>query len=192
MIAGMTPSKSALIMGVTGGSGSGKSYLTGLLSGPTAHIVDMDKVGHLVLEGSARKPIMKAFGLDILDRTADTLSRAPIDRKKLGAVVFADPTQLAKLNAIVHPLVCQAVYLQILEHLYTCQLIVLDGALLFDVGLHHVCDVTVLVLADQSVRVQRIMARDAISETQALNRLNSQRDYEQLIDQATVVVYNNG
>ena len=185
-------SPTALVMGVTGGSGSGKSYLTGLFDTPTAHIVDMDKLGHAVLAGSAYQPVVDAFGTGILaEPMANNATPPPIDRKKLGAMVFADPAQLAKLNAIVHPLIRREVYLQVLSALHTHQLIILDGALLFDVDLHHVCDLTVLVLADDTTRCERIMTRDNISLTQAQNRLDSQRDYNALIDLATIVVYNN-
>lgn len=179
-------------MGVTGGSGSGKSYLTGLLDTPTAHIIDMDKLGHATLTGMGYQPVVDAFGSDILVDGLPTSPVCPaIDRKKLGAIVFADPDQLAKLNAIVHPLIRQQVYQQVLEALPHYRLIILDGALLFAAHLHLVCDMTVLVLADMDTRCRRIMARDHLTQDQALTRLNSQADYHTLIEQATVVVYNN-
>jgi len=90
-----------VIIGLTGGIGSGKSVVGGILAELGAHIIDTDKIGHRVYaagsEGFAR--IVETFGRGVV------APDGTIDRKKLGAVIFADAERRAALNAIVHPLI---------------------------------------------------------------------------------------
>jgi dephospho-CoA kinase len=94
-----------MIIGLTGGIGAGKSVVGAMLAELGAHVIDTDKVGHRVYEPESEgwRRIVAAFGRDVLG------SDGTIDRKKLGAIVFADPARRGELNAIVHPLIFQEV-----------------------------------------------------------------------------------
>lgn len=94
-----------MIIGLTGGIGSGKSVVGGMLRELGAYVIDTDKVGHRVYEPGSDgwKKIVEAFGSEVL---ADDRS---IDRKKLGAVVFGDEEHRKTLNGIVHPMIFQEI-----------------------------------------------------------------------------------
>lgn len=98
-----------MIIGLTGGIGSGKSVVGAILADLGAHVIDTDKVGHRVYApgGEGWRRIVDTFGRGVLapDET--------IDRKKLGAIVFADDTKRRELNAIVHPLIFQEILREI-------------------------------------------------------------------------------
>src|SRR6185295_6321886 len=100
-----------MIIGLTGGIGSGKSVVGAMLAELGAHVIDTDKVGHRVYapgsEGWQR--IVETFGRDVL------ASDGTIDRKRLGAIVFADADRRRDLNAIVHPLIFGEVAREIAE-----------------------------------------------------------------------------
>ncbi|HEY2387502.1 MAG TPA: dephospho-CoA kinase [Candidatus Binatia bacterium] len=100
-----------MIIGLTGGIGSGKSLVGQMLAELGAHVIDTDKVGHRVyLPGSEGwRRLVDAFGRDIV--AAD----GTIDRKRLAALVFADPERRRALNAIVHPLIFQEIAREIAE-----------------------------------------------------------------------------
>ena len=87
------------VIGLTGGVGSGKTTASKFLQELGAHILDADKVGHesYLPDMPAWKDLIAAFGEDLLRPNQE------IDRKKLGAIVFSNPENLAKLNSIVHP-----------------------------------------------------------------------------------------
>jgi dephospho-CoA kinase len=100
-----------MIIGLTGGIGSGKSLVGQMLAELGAHVIDTDKVGHRVyLPGSdGWRRLVDTFGRDIV--AAD----GTIDRKRLAALVFADPARRRALNAIVHPLIFQEIAREIAE-----------------------------------------------------------------------------
>src|SRR5215467_6432553 len=90
-----------LKLGLTGGIASGKSWVANKLRELGFHVLDADSLGHKLMEPGlpAYKEIVQIFGRSVL--TADDY----IDRKRLGAIVFADSERLAKLNAILHPVI---------------------------------------------------------------------------------------
>jgi dephospho-CoA kinase len=94
----------AHVIGLTGGIGSGKSTVAAMLAGLGAHVIDADKIGHEVYrpgtEGFAR--VVDAFGPGVV------ASDGTIDRRALGAIVFADAGARTRLNALVHPLIAAA------------------------------------------------------------------------------------
>lgn len=173
------------IFGITGGTGSGKSSVAGLFVNYNAYILDMDKLGHEVLASSAYQDIIDRFGTNILNNDGT------INRKKLGSIVFSDPKSLNNLNSIVHPKIKELVYIRTTTLLKEKDIIVLDGALIFDVGLNHICTHTILVLAHDTTRINRIIKRDGIDKNQAKNRIKSQRDYNQLVNLVDIIVQNN-
>lgn len=179
----------AKILGLTGGSGSGKSTAAQILREQGALVLDADKIAHEVMAagGGAAKDIALAFGREYL------LPDGTPDRKKLGALVFSDPRKRALLNQITHPRVTREIQRAIEQNREKYGLIVIDAALLLDCApMKSLCDEIVVVCAPESVRINRIMERDALTERQARQRIGAQPPQEALVKEADRVWENSG
>ncbi|WP_058485058.1 dephospho-CoA kinase [Defluviitalea phaphyphila] len=178
------------IIGLTGGSGSGKSTVVTILSEmTTVYIIDADKIGHkIILKGNpAYYDIINYFGKKILKEDGE------IDRKILGKIVFSDKNDLKKLNEITHYRIKEYIINTIKEIKKTPSLykyIIIDAALLIETGLHTLVDEIWVVYARLEDRIKRIMERDNISEEQARRRINSQISWEELKKYANRIIYN--
>lgn len=160
-------------IGVTGPTGAGKTTVLRALEHLGCVSVDCDALYHSLLETSPALlgELTARFGRSILNH------QGKLDRKALGAIVFADPAALADLNAISHRHIlarCHELARQAEEH--GAKGIVFDAIALFESGLARHCDVTLAVVAPVEVRVRRIMARDSISEEYARARVSAQKD----------------
>ena len=154
-----------MILGITGGSGSGKTTLLQQIAAAGGVILDCDAIYHQLLREDQTL-------LQTIDaRFPGTVTDGQLDRKKLGAVVFADDAALQDLNTITHGAVRQEV-LRILSA--KPLLAAIDAIGLFESGLDALCDVTVAVTAPQELRIQRLMARDGISREYAQKRIAAQ------------------
>ncbi|MBQ9930234.1 MAG: dephospho-CoA kinase [Oscillospiraceae bacterium] len=154
-----------MILGITGGSGSGKTTLLQQIAAAGGVILDCDAIYHQLLREDQTL-------LQTIDaRFPGTVTDGQLDRKKLGAVVFADDAALQDLNTITHGAVRQEV-LRILSA--KPWLAAIDAIGLFESGLDALCDVTVAVTAPQDLRIQRLMARDGISREYAQKRIAAQ------------------
>ncbi|MCL1936582.1 MAG: dephospho-CoA kinase [Defluviitaleaceae bacterium] len=177
------------IIGLTGPTGSGKSKVAGLFKDYNAHILDVDKYGHIALEHK-QDEIVSFFGYGILKTAGSALE---IDRKKLGEIVFSSNSNLEILNNIVHKHITELVYKDVYKKLNESNgnIIIIDAALLFNLKLHLICTHTILVLCSKKKRLQRIMKRDKISKETAMNRIKSQEDYRKFKSIVDVVIFNN-
>ena len=160
-----------LLVGLTGGIGSGKSFVARVLKDLGAHVIDADRIVHDLLEPhqDAWQSVSAHFGKDILfpDQT--------IDRRKLGAIVFADTAKREWLNHCLHPKVFD-VYRSTVKNIQARSpdaIIVLDAALLIETGFDRNMEKIVVVYADLEQQVERLMARDKFTREQALARINS-------------------
>lgn len=159
-----------LTLGITGGTGCGKTALLRRIAARGGVTVDCDALYYELLgtDASLRAALTDAFG-------AVFLPDGSLDRKALGARVFSEPEQLARLNEIVFAHICRAVQtLQAQARAQGCALFGIDAINLFQSGLAELCDATVGVLAPEHVRVRRITARDGIAEDYALLRIRAQ------------------
>lgn len=171
-----------MIIGLIGGSGTGKSLVCDAARALEFHIIDADAVGHAVMaQGQpAYHQVVAHFGAGIL------LPNGEIDRKALGQIVFHDPQQLQALNQMVHPHITRTIEGQLTPRT------IIDGAVLHQTPLLERCDMVIAVSAPLPLRVQRICKRDGISQEQARSRIASQPtdcQYERL---ATIVLHNDG
>lgn len=144
------------IIGVTGGIGTGKSTLLGLLQKTYgAYIVETDKLAHELMSPgySAYEQIVDAFGTGIL--TADDT----IDRGKLGAIVFQNESSLKKLNEIVHPVVKEFILQDIQKkRKQQTAYYVIEAALLIEDGYEAICDELWYVYVEREERIRRLLA----------------------------------
>ncbi len=154
-----------MMIGITGGTGCGKTTLLETIAEKGGLILDCDAIYHDLLETDAS--LLAA----IEARFPGTVENGQLQRKKLGSIVFSDESALLDLNAITH----SAVKSEVLRRLESKPfLAAIDAIALFEGGLAELCDVTVAVTAPEEIRVCRLMARDNISEDYARSRIAAQ------------------
>ena len=177
-----------LVIGLTGSIGTGKSVVAGLLQALGAGIIDADLVGHEAYEPNTEswREVVEAFGEGILQPSGE------IDRRKLGAVVFSDPEQLARLNGIMHPRMARMVA-EKLDRLRRqgTQVAVVEAALLFEAGWDSLVDEVWVTDSPVEAVIERLQARSGLSGPEVLKRIDSQMDRSKRLEQAQVVVDNS-
>lgn len=159
------------ILGITGGTGAGKTTALQALSHFDATLIDADAVYHELTQKSLelRQALETRFG-DLYDENA------VLDRKKLGKIVFNDPEALQELNEIVKGFISQELNrLMKKAEQEGKQLVVIDAIALVESGLAKICDATIAVVAPIPVRIVRIMNREGISEEYARMRVDAQQ-----------------
>lgn len=159
------------IIGLTGGSGSGKSTVAAALKACGAFVIDCDKIAHdnMLKGGVAYNDIVEEFGKDIL------FADGEIDRKRLGGIVFNDSKALERLNVITHGYIVERV--KELAAANRERVVVIDAPLLRKAGLDSLCDEVWVTEAPYEVRLARIVERDGITREQAEERLKNQGEY---------------
>ena len=173
------------IIGLTGGSGTGKGTFAALLRDKGAGWVDADAV-YRTLCAQNREMLAAldaAFG-GVLDENG------ALDRPKLARIVFADPAKLRKLNEITLPYI-RAASLDEMRAQGDCPFVLYDAPTLFEAGADDLCERIIGVLADTEVRVQRIMARDGLDEAAARARIGAQPDADFYRARCDYIVENN-
>lgn len=176
-----------VVIGLTGNIGVGKSTVAALLADLGAYVIDADRVAHAVMAPGqpAYRQIVAAFGPDIAP------GGGPIDRAKLGQIVFVDAQALARLEQIVHP----AVFERIQELLQQAQapVVVIEAIKLLEAGYSiSLCDVVWVVTAPREQQIQRLMASRGLSRDEAVLRIDAQPAQAQKVAQADVVIDNSG
>lgn len=169
-----------LVIGITGGTGSGKTSALRALEALGGKIIDCDAVYHRELAANA------AMRRDITDAFGDVFDGERLDRQKLGGIVFSDPDALQRLNDIVNFHLLPVIRQQAAGRL----LVGLDAINLFESGLAAHCRETVAVLAPREQRVRRIMQRDGITEEYARLRVGAQQPEEYYESRCGRVLYN--
>jgi len=156
-----------VIIGLTGGSGGGKTAALRVLEELGAHIIDCDALYHkLLLEHAV---MVDEIAVCFPSVVKDSI----LDRKALGRIVFSDLEALKALETITHKHVCEAVDCEIAAHSGT--LIAIEAIALIESGLAERCTCTVAILAPEADRIKRIMAREGIDEQYARTRIKSQK-----------------
>lgn len=177
-----------LTVGLSGGIGSGKSTFASLLARRGAQVVDADAIGRAAVEPGrpAWHSLVDTFGDEILTPDMN------IDRGRLAEIVFSDSDALAALNAVVHPVIVSRIA-ETLEMLRgTDEIVVIDAALIVDIGLRDAVDILVIVLAGEKLRRNRLMEERGMSLADVNARIRAQTDPEELAKHADIVVRNNG
>lgn len=179
-----------IVAGLTGGIASGKSTVSVFLEDAGAVIVDADRIARKVVQKGrpAWREIVDTFGPSIL------LPDGEINRILLGDIIFNDPARKQVLNRIVHPDVIleTATRLAEIEKNQPDRVVILDVPLLIESGMDAGLSDIIVVYVPESVQIQRLMQRDALTEEQALARIRSQMPIEEKKKRATIVIDNSG
>ena len=180
-----------LVVGLTGGVGCGKTTVAEMLQQLGAQVIDVDQAGRWAVEQNVgvREQIRTTFGDKVF------ISSDQIDRRQLGTIIFADPIQREKLNRIVHPVMLQRVRQLIREQLKinaSGLYVIVDAALIFELGLDKEVDRTITVSAPLEICRQRIRRRNGLSAAEILQRMAAQLPIEEKIRRADYVLCNDG
>jgi dephospho-CoA kinase len=177
-----------IVIGVTGGIGSGKSTVAGMLAELGAHVIDADRLGHEVYRPGTPgwERVVAAFGHEVV--AAD----GTIDRGQLGARVFADRAALERLNRIVHPLIHDEIRKRVAaaRNAGTARAIVVEAALLVEAGWRSLVDVLWVVIAPRAAVVERVRQQRGLAPAETEARIAAQVDNDARRRAADLVIEN--
>lgn len=186
----MIQNKEVKVIGLTGGIGSGKSTVSRMLRGLGARIIDADIISKELMQkgGSLLEEVTKHFGKEIL------LADGNLNRKKMANIIFSDRQKRQLLNDISHPKIIDEIKtrLENIKKMGEHDVIVIDCALLFEIGLDQLVDESWLVFVSEEVQISRLMTRDGLSVKEALNRINSQMSLAEKREKSDAFIDNSG
>ena len=171
-----------MIIGITGGTGCGKTTALEAISLLGGTVLDCDAIYHQLLETDT--DLLAA----IESRFPGSVENGKLQRKKLGSIVFSDPAALEDLNKITH----SAVKKEVLRRLEQASgLVAIDAIGLFESGLSELCKLTVAITAPEEDQVTRLMARESISEDYARKRISAQPDQAEFSRRCDYTLHND-
>jgi dephospho-CoA kinase len=177
----------APVIGLTGGIGSGKSTVAGMLADLGARVIDADKIGHEVYrpgtEGFAR--VVEAFGPGVV--AAD----GTIDRRALGAIVFGDAAARARLNGIVHPLIATALAARLADASSDVP-VVIEAAIMLEARWRGLVERVWVVAVSRETAIARVMASRGLTRAEVEQRIDAQMPDAERRRLADLVIENDG
>ncbi len=188
MISHQTNSKKNLeqyIIGLTGNICSGKSQAAEYFEQLGAYVIDMDGLVHELYQKNIplKYKLCKKFGIKILNKKLE------VDRKKLGSIVIPDKSKMKELEKITWPYAGRESRKKIKNKK---GMIILEAAMLYESGFDKKMDKNVLVIANEEQRVKRLMARNNLSQEEALRRIEIQMPQLEKIFKSDYVIFNDG
>ena len=176
------------VIGLIGGIGSGKSSVSAILHSLGVEIIDADKVGHEAYTPNSEgwKKVISVFGQDIVGPENE------IDRKKLGGIVFSDPSEMEKLNKLMHPIIHNLVEEKIkLLSNQGVKVVVLEAAILIEANWQDLTDEIWLAKSNQEVVIERVQLRNNFTREEIIKRIQSQMSNDEREKHSDIVIDNN-
>lgn len=185
-----------MVIGLTGGIGTGKSTVSQILRNKGFSVIDLDVISHKVIEfPSVVEKIVKNFGKEVLENNENNNDgNRTVSREKLGKIIFSDREKRFTLNSIMHPEILRIMHKKILE----CEskkenkIIFVEIQLLFEVQWEKEFDYILLVAAKRDIQVRRVLERDKRSEKEAWDIINSQMSLDEKRGKSDFVIENDG
>ena len=184
-----------MVIGLTGGIGTGKSTVSQILRNKGFSVIDLDVISHKVIEfPSVVEKIVRNFGKEVLENNND--GNRTVSREKLGKIIFSDREKRFTLNSIMHPEILRIMHKKILE----CEsknekenkIIFVEIQLLFEVQWEKEFDYILLVAAKRDIQVRRVLERDKRSEKETWDIINSQMSLDEKRGKSDFVIENDG
>jgi len=179
-----------IVAGLTGGIATGKSTVAAIFEEAGARLIDADRIARdAVRKGApAYHDTVAHFGEAVLQGDGE------IDRKRLAAVIFNDPAEQRSLERIVHPQVKQEITRRLdrIRRETPDALVIVDVPLLFESGMDRGLAAAIVVYVPEQIQLERLMARDALTQPEALARIRAQMPIEKKKSLATLVIDNSG
>jgi dephospho-CoA kinase len=179
-----------IVAGLTGGIATGKSTVAAIFASAGAVVIDADRIAReAVRPGTAvHADIVAHFGNGVVREDG------AVDRKRLAAIIFADPAEQRALERMVHPQVKREVAAQLdrLRRDAPGSVVIVDVPLLFETGMERGLDPTILVYVPEAVQLRRLIARDGLTHDEALRRIAAQMPIETKRARAAIVIDNSG
>jgi len=174
--------------GLTGGIGTGKTTVSNILQSEKIKVIDADNIAKEVLEKNPQilEMVRTQFGSGFFDW------RGEFRRKEFGNHIFRFPKQRVKYESIIMPYIKQAIEENIKAYEKKGEkILIIDAPTLIENNMHDEMDYVILVYADNSVQIQRVMNRDKLSKVEAISRINSQMSMEEKKEYANIIIDNN-
>lgn len=184
-----------MVVGLTGGVGTGKSTVSRILRERGYDVIDLDMISHEVIRfPQVVEKIVENFGREVLEE--DNSENYVISREKLGKIIFRNKEKRLVLNSIMHPEILTAMRGKILEHKLENKtknkIIFVEIQLLFEVQWEKEFDYILLISASTDMQIRRILNRDNRTYEEALNIINSQMPLDEKRKRSNFVIENNG
>ena len=184
-----------MVVGLTGGVGTGKSTVSRILRERGYDVIDLDVISHEVIRfPQVVEKIVENFGREVLEE--DNSENYVISREKLGKIIFRNKEKRLVLNSIMHPEILTAMRGKILEHKLENKtknkIIFVEIQLLFEVQWEKEFDYILLISASTDMQIRRILNRDNRTYEEALNIINSQMPLDEKRKRSNFVIENNG
>lgn len=177
------------IIGLTGGIASGKSTASNIFKEYEIPVIDADIIAREIVEPGqpALKEIKDTFGKEVINENGS------LNRKYLGKIVFRDKKELEKLNRITHRRIIEEIVNRINMYRKTCAypVIIIDAALFIEMNMKKLVDEIWLVVADETIQINRLIKRDKLSLEDAVKRIKSQMTTQEKKAYADVIIDNN-
>ena len=187
-----------MIIGLTGGIGTGKSTVSNIFRQKGIPVVDTDVIAREVIDyPEVVNEIIRNFGTEILEEETqqeqgqNKFKKKKISRNKLGQIVFKDEKKVSILNSIMHPLILKKMKEETESLKKDNKIVVVDVPLLFEISLEKEFDIVLLVYANRKTQIKRIIKRDNRTEKEAVNIINSQIDIEKKKEKSDYIISNN-
>ena len=185
-----------MVIGLTGGIGTGKSTVSQILREKKFPVIDLDIVSHEVIKfPEVIKKIVENFGKEVLENSSNFENEnnaIRISREKLGKIIFENKEKRLLLNSIMHPEILRAMKEKISRYKKNNKIIFVEIQLLFEVQWEKEFDYILLISAKKSTQIRRILERDNRSENDALNIINSQMPLDEKKERSDFVIENDG
>ena len=182
-----------MIVGLTGGIGTGKSTVSRKLREIGYPVIDLDVISREVIEyPEVIDELVRNFGNEILENQNNTSGKKSISRNKLRQTVFKEEKKVSVLNSIMHPPIVEEMRRQIEELKKSYKTVFVEVQLLFEAKLEKEFDIIVLVYADKKTQLERVLKRDGRSEGEVQQIINAQMDMTEKRRLSNYIIENNG
>lgn len=182
-----------MVIGLTGGIGTGKSTVSRKLREKGYPVIDLDIISREVITYSGViDELVENFGSEILEEQNAVSGKKCISRNKLRQTVFKDEKKVAVLNSIMHPPIIEEMRRQIKELGQSYETVFVEVQLLFEAKLEKEFDMTVLVYADRKTQIERVLKRDGRSEGEVQEIINAQMSMDEKRKLSDYIIENNG